>query len=241
MKKLISLILALILVVGCLSGLTFAADAEASYTVDGVTKEGTLAAAVSAVKTKGGTIKLLKDIDFKDEKKSYAIEVNAPITVDLNGNTVTVGSAASFGVIMGEGKLVVAEDALAMTSNGKYLPVYENDGYVFKSIRLWTYNKTNSGDEYVVKFAEYNSREYFKEYIKQGTGKFDVIVRASWITAAGDNAVQDFIFGDEYLAEYAAIGAGFTFKITGVEGKTDFAVEVLMAYQVGNYVVEVFE
>ena len=185
--------------------------------------------------TAGQTVKVVAPAE-----EAY-IMVPAGVTLDLNGQTLTVGSAASFGVIMGEGKLAVAEGALAMTANDYYLPVYEGNGYVFKYIYLWTYEEGLNGEEYVIKFAEYENRQYFKDLIAQGDNKFDVIVRASWITGAGDNAVQDFVFSDAYLTDYANRGEGFSFTITGTEGKTDFDVEILFAYQVGNYVVEVFE
>ena len=191
-------------------------------------------AAALAAATEGQTVKV------HAETEEDHIMVPAGVTLDLNGKTLTVGSAASFGTIMGDGKLAVGEYDLAMpANNGKYLPAYENGGYVFKEIYLWAYEDGFVGEEYVIKFAEYKNRDYFKNYIKLGTGKFDVIVRASWITGAGDNAVQDFIFGDGYMTDYADRGAGFTFEISGAQDKTDFDVEVLFTYKVGNYVVEV--
>ena len=96
MKKLVSLMLALMLVLSCLSGLCFAADPEVEYTVGGVTKQGTLAEANKAIiGAKGGTLKLLKDLSFKDPDGdntkgdfTFGIALSsglADVVIDLNG------------------------------------------------------------------------------------------------------------------------------------------------------------
>ena len=90
MKKILSLILALVLTVSCLGGAVFAAEAEVSYTVDGVTKDGSMADAVTAVKAAGsGTIKLLKDYAFSGTDDIYAIDGMPSFTLDLNGFAFT--------------------------------------------------------------------------------------------------------------------------------------------------------
>ena len=87
MKKLCSVLLILVLLVSCLSGLCFAADPECAYTpAGGETMEGTLKEAAAALTAKGGTIKLLRDVDYTDDKANHAVSVQSSITFDLNGH-----------------------------------------------------------------------------------------------------------------------------------------------------------
>ena len=88
----------MMLILSCLAGLTFAADAEVSYTAGGTTAEGTMAEAVKAINTaKGGTIKLLKDYTNTETKENYfAISTVESFTLDLNGKTFTAAAGAAW-------------------------------------------------------------------------------------------------------------------------------------------------
>ena len=171
------------------------------------------------------------------------IVVPAGVTLDLNGQTLTVGSAASFGVIMGEGKLIVDEYGLALSGNGKYMPVYENDGYVFKQVDLRTWGTGFTGDKYRVQFANYaTSDDYFCDILAQSGNELNVIVRATWESGFG-TSVQDFVLGDELDAKYAEFkgqGPYMVFDITGLEAMADtLNVSVIYQMNVGNFVVEI--
>ncbi len=96
MKKLVSLILALVLIVTCLSGLCFAADPIAEVTNGTETKTvDTLGALLAEVKEDGNTkIKLLADVTGHEQIAfEYACEL------DLNGFTLktTKGNACNIG------------------------------------------------------------------------------------------------------------------------------------------------
>jgi len=88
MKKLVSLALAVLLVLASLSGLCFAADAEASWTDGATTFEGTFDEVMQRASENGGTVKLLKDIEMNDPKKGYAARSDSSLTFDLNGHTI---------------------------------------------------------------------------------------------------------------------------------------------------------
>ncbi len=86
MKKMLSLILALVLIATCLSGVVFADDPIAEVTVNGVTtKVNTVDEMRNAVKNPEGTskIKLLKDVTH-----STTIEFYQACYLDLNGFTI---------------------------------------------------------------------------------------------------------------------------------------------------------
>jgi len=90
MKKLVSLTLALVLIVTCLSGLVFAADPIAKVETAGKTVEvTTVDELVAAIDKKGtSTVTLLKDVNAE-------ATVNIPVcTFDLNGHTWSVKDAA---------------------------------------------------------------------------------------------------------------------------------------------------
>ena len=172
--------------------------------------------------------------------------VPAGVTLDLNGQTLTVGSAASFGVIMGEGKLAVGEYALAMpANNGAYLPVYVDGGYEFIEVVLrQQINVLSTG--YQVRYYIYNAeaRTYLANIMANGNNTLDLVIRAEWtVNADGDTAVQDFTMNDAFEASYGANNiSGRTtvdFLITGTEGLTGFGAYGVLAARVGNYVVEV--
>ena len=174
--------------------------------------------------------------------------VPAGVTLDLGGQTLTVGSAASFGTIMGEGKLAVGEYALAMpANNGSYLPVYEGDGYVFVKVEI-SQSITTTAEGIKITFWNNNvaSDEYLGAIMRDnaaGNG-LDVIVRAEWtVNASGDTAVQDFVMNSTLEAQYGAAvftnPGSFNFTITGADGLADFVVNAGYVIAVGNYVVEV--
>lgn len=97
MKKLLSLILALTLIVTCLSGVCFAADPIAIVTNGEFTKEVfTLDELLAGVKATGLTqIKMLTDLDRVVESGSGQIVIPYTCTIDLNGHTWSTAKCAS--------------------------------------------------------------------------------------------------------------------------------------------------
>jgi len=97
MKKLISLTLALVLLVTCLSGVCFAADPIATVTNGEFVKEVyTLDELLAGVKATGMTqIKMLADIDKVVESGSGQIKIPYTCTIDLNGHTWSTAKCES--------------------------------------------------------------------------------------------------------------------------------------------------
>ena len=138
MKKLISLVLCAMLLVCLLAPTAFAA-AEVRYTVDGVTKEGTLVEAMQQVSPRGGEIVLLQDISVPRSTREYAIICQSSITLDLNGHTLSgyrpirlagkgILSTSLITDTKGGGAIVADHIAISVTEGGLHL----------KGITVWS-------------------------------------------------------------------------------------------------------
>ena len=106
MKKLISLLVAAVLVVTCLSGVCFAADPIAKVETNGKTVEVTDISQLPAAVNANGTsvITLLKDVTHDDQ-------VKLPVcTIDLNGHTWST-KAAQKNALYFDGRDLTAADA----------------------------------------------------------------------------------------------------------------------------------
>ena len=180
------------------------------------------------------------------------IIVPAGVTLNLNGQTLTVGSAASFGTIIdsanvsaiGAGKLIVGEYDLAMpANNGNFLPVWEDNGYIFVKVELvQKFPAVAEG----IKTTFYNNNVASDEYLavdminNAGGNKLSVIARATWTTATGEKACNDFTLTDQAEVDYGTMAlsnpGSFFFTISGAD---EFVLDVVYAAQVGNYVVEI--
>ena len=123
MKKLISVTLALVMILACLSGLSFAAEAEARWTDGTNTVEGTLADMVKQASNAGGTLTLLQDITNTADK-GEVISSNSSITLDLNGHTIrakrTVVSISdkATGVTVIKNGTIISEKASIVVKGG---------------------------------------------------------------------------------------------------------------------------
>ena len=164
MKKLISLLLATMLVLSCLSGLCFAADPVVSYTANGVTKEGSVADATKAITAaKGGEIKLLKDLTFKDpdgdptkDKVTYglALSQKLDLVIDLNGHTI---NSEGIGIWLGVYDNYGTPGATTVIKNGTILSYKQavslcNGGLVMENVKA--YSQKNQ----VVDFYDYSGQ-----------------------------------------------------------------------------------
>ena len=123
MKKLISVTLALVMILTCLSGLCFAAEAEARWTNGSASIEGSLTEMVKEASNSGGTITLLKDVTHSAEKGNY-LTSNTSFTLDLNGKTVTSNrimlsvSAKATGVTVIKNGTLISERMNVTVSGG---------------------------------------------------------------------------------------------------------------------------
>lgn len=145
MKKLASLILALMLVLACLAGVAFAADAEASWTDGTATQQGTLVDMVKLVSEKGGTLTLLKDVEMNDEKKAYAITTDSPMTLDLNGHilySVTRGVRVTGKKSVGVVTITDSVGGGALMSDLLNCNI-ENGGFVLQNAVFWSLTQQN--------------------------------------------------------------------------------------------------
>ena len=230
---------------GTLNRVEAVENAENVAEVNGV---GYTTVAEALANANGGTVKMIAS------STEAAIMVPAGVTLDLNGNTLTVGSAASFGIIMdsgnasaiGTGKLIVGEYDLAMSSNGVYAPVWDGTGYVFVAVEFRQQITTSNG--YKVRF--YNNNAVSRSYISQIMADGDVnnvislVVRGSWTgNADGNVSVQDYILNSTFEASYGANNvSGRTtvdFTLTGTETLDGYSAYGIMAFRVGNFVVEI--
>ena len=93
MKKLVSILLATMLVVSCLAGLAFAAEAEAKWTDGTTTVEGTYAEMAKQAANRGGTLTLLQDVTYTGDAAAL-FNSKVSLTIDLNGHTMTTSKGA---------------------------------------------------------------------------------------------------------------------------------------------------
>lgn len=137
-KRLFTLLFAIVLMVGLLSGTVISAYATESDAVASIntTEYTDLQAALTAA-TDGDTVKLLKDVKtgaLTIEKK----EGTEPVTLDLNGHTMTVADEnAEYGIninwnlVVKGGSLIVntpnADNAISAWSKGNGLTVINAD------------------------------------------------------------------------------------------------------------------
>ena len=153
MKKLVSILLATMLVLSCLAGITFAADAEAKWTDGTTTKEGTVAEMVKEVNAKGGTLTLLKDYSHTDDKAGYAMAFTKSATIDLNGHTL---SSVTRGIWFQTG---CTGDAVIKngTINSKLLNAYcEGGSMTMENVVGWSDSAQNIG--YTTTSGAYNDK-----------------------------------------------------------------------------------
>ena len=137
MKRTVSLLLALVLLLTTLSGVCFAATADCSYTVNGVTREGALSTAVSAIKSAGGTIKLLKDVSL--DSTSYAITSNQSFTFDLNGHNFTTAGMGISITNKATGVTVITDSVGGgLYRAAKNCATVRGGGLQIKNVTLWT-------------------------------------------------------------------------------------------------------
>jgi len=191
----------------------------------GDTVYATLEEALSAA-TEGQTVTLRKNVivDY--------ITVDPSVTLDLCGNTLTAGYVIGFkgsAVIDGSednsGKLIVDKNKVALDqTNGGYLPVYEDNGYIFTTVKL------AKRSEFVTKtqFAFSPVFETFShEALMEGHEKSNVniLIRLTWEVEGNYRAVQDFTYLDErvhkviksYDASEANYGLAFAANFEGSE------------------------
>ena len=139
MKKLLSLTLALMMIIACLSGLALASDAEASWTDGTTTVEGTFADMAKQAGEKGGTLTLLKDYTYESEKGN-AITANKSFTLDLNGKTLTSKSTGVAVSAKADGITVIKNGTLIAT---KMCVSVKGGGLKMDGVTAWSDKNQN--------------------------------------------------------------------------------------------------
>jgi len=199
--------------------------AESVATVDG--KFFATFAEAMAVAKSGDTVKLLADAaaDF--------IAVEPGVTLDLNAHVLSVTYAIGFkdsAVIDSSkdngGKLLIADkDKVALDkTNGGYLPVYEENGYIFTTVKLAGRSDFVTKTQFAFSpvFETFSHEALMEGYEKSGV---EIIIRLTWENAENYRAKQDFIYLDErvynvinsYDASKANYGLAFAASFEGSE------------------------
>jgi len=148
-----------------------------------------------AVAAAGQTVNLNKDVSAE------YITVDPSVTLDLNGHTLETDYVIGFkgSVIGGEGKLIVNKDKVALDkNNGGFLPVYEEDGYIFVNVNLE--NRTAMISEKQFAFSPVFDTEAHEALLAgSAVSGIKVVVRLNWEKADNYKAVQDFTYVDEMV------------------------------------------
>ena len=180
--------------------------------------------------TQGDTIKLLKDFHCN------AVELLKGITLDLNGNTLTVAShVAAFdgnAIIdkVGSGVLKVNKSYLMLQSDNGYLPIWNgSDGYTFTTCKKLNQQTTNTSS---------NSLSY--EFLPAiGTASYQLLaagaensgvtmkVVVSWAKEGGTTGSITFTYADSLLEQFfnsynpetGLFDKAFELTLSGIEGK----------------------
>jgi len=160
----------------------------------------TLEEALSAAAA-GQTVKLNKDVSAE------YITVDPSVTLDLNGHALTAGYVIGFkgsAIIDGSednsGKLIVDKNKAALDqTNGGYLPVYEENGYIFTTVKLAGRSKFVSATQFAFSpvFETFSHEALVKGFENSNV---NIIIRLTWEDEGNYRAVQDFIYLDERVA-----------------------------------------
>ena len=205
-----------------LETVTIPATGEAAI---GDTVYATLEEALS-VAAAGQTVTLRKNVivDY--------ITVDPEITLDLNGHALTAGYVIGFkgsamidGSEANSGKLIAPKNRMALDkTNGGYLPVYEDNGYIFTTVKLAGRSEFVSATQFAFSpvFETFSHEALMEGYEKSGV---EIIIRLTWEDEGNYRAVQDFTYLDErvgrvigsYDASEANYGLAFAASFEGSE------------------------
>lgn len=222
------------------------ADVEA--VIAGTAQEGTLSEMLAAAAA-GETVKLLRAV-----ATDTVIYVKPDLTLDLNGQTLTAGALASFGVMRdssdGAGMLKVAAERVSMRSSGGQAVLYNavKDGFQFFDAAITNYagGPYDAGTEGTsVKFYNYLSFKNPDAYTllaAAGNGGAEVLYDLSWGDAA-EEKISNIKVSEATLCQYAqdvSAGNALFLHVTGlktVAGKT-LSVTVRLKSQVPGLEIE---
>jgi len=166
------------------------------------TLEEALAAASSAAGEGAETV----TVSLNANVEVPFVTVDPKVVLDLNGNTLKTEYIIGFSgsAIIDEsddnsGKLLVDKDKVALDSvNGKYLPVYDGDGYVFTTVKLEDRTAFIDAANKVYAFSPVFESFAHKALLtgSENSG-VRVVIRLTWEKADNYRAVQDFTYLDE--------------------------------------------
>ena len=124
------------------------------------------------------------------------------VTLDLNGHTLSAEYVIGFkgSAIGGEGKLIAPKNKVTLDqTNGAFLPVYENGGYIFISVSLENRIALQGEKEFVFSpIFDADAHEVLLE--GSASSGVKVIVRLKWEKEENYKAVQDFKYLDDKVA-----------------------------------------
>jgi len=197
-NKIIAALLLLCMLVGMLPLQAVAVSASVSI---GETGYDTLAAALQAAVAED-TVVLNADVT-----ESY-VTVKPGVTLDLSGHVLSAeyviglkGSAVIDSSEDNSGKVVAAQDCVALDqTNGSYFPVYEENGFVFTTVKL-------AGRSKFVSVAKFLFSPVFESFAHDALASGEaasgarVMVRLSWSNEGDGNyrAQQDFAYLDKLV------------------------------------------
>ena len=143
----------------------------------------------------GDTIRLMQNVSVQKLILSKAV------TLDLGGKVLTADYVVGFkgSAIGGEGKLIVDKDKVSLDRiNAGYLPVYEENGYIFTTVKLD--NRTAFVNEQTYAFSPV-FETFAHEALAKGYGASNVkiVIRLTWEDAGNYKAIQDFTYVDEMV------------------------------------------
>ncbi len=139
--------------------------------------------------------------------------VDKNVIVDLNGHQLGTGYAVGFkgsAVIDTSedtsGKLIVPQEKVFLdTTNKKYLPTYETDGYIFTTLDLArvAWNKYSDNDGKYQFSPRFNPIVHEPLKLGRANSANEVVLRLTWKEKEADSdgyvASQDFVYDDAYV------------------------------------------
>ena len=169
--------------------------------------------------TTGQTVKLLKSVNGDVTGEKY-VEVEANVTLDLNGHDLTGAKLLWVtGTILDSAtkKGIVSATKYLLPANNGYAPIYNSteDGYSFFDLNVFS-AKTESGSGVWFRLGKSTERAAAVELMKANAEgrRIKAIVTVSWENGEEGSGKQSFEFADGKMATYLTDITQYAFEVT---------------------------
>lgn len=187
---------------------------------------------------------------LRSNVESSVVTIYPGITIDLNGFNLTadyVIGLKNSGIIdssaKNTSKLYVAKNNAALDNKNKgFIPVYENNKYIFTTVHLNGRSMFTAADEFVFS-PVFENFVHEALYAGKKNSGIEIVVRLKWKRAGNYDGVQEFIYLDDmvqtvidtYIVEKGDYAKAFTAKFSGkeAEGNPDMDVTAVVRSAAG--------